>query len=156
MQEAKLIDPSLIMLNVEATEKEEVITLMAKKLISEGYVKGSYLNAILEREKEYPTGLPTNEVGVAIPHTDIEHVIKPGIAVATLKNPVKFNAMGNPDEEVDVKLIFMLAVTEPKGQINLLKKLVSIFQNQQLLMELCDIKSKKECAKILNTVIDMA
>lgn len=156
MQEVKLIDPSLIMLNVEATEKEEVITLMAKKLISEGYVKSSYLNAILQREKEYPTGLPTNGVGVAIPHTDIEHVIKPGIAVATLKNPVRFNVMGNPDEEVDVKLIFMLAITEPKGQIDLLKKLVSVFQNRQLLMELCNIKSEEECAKILNTAIDIA
>jgi len=153
MQEAKLIDPSLIMLNVGATEKEEVITLMAKKLISEGYVKDSYLNAILKREKEYPTGLPTNEVGVAIPHTDIEHVIKHGIAVATLKNPVKFNAMGNPDEEVNVKLIFMLAITDPNTQINLLKKLVDIFQKKEFLKKLVSIENEEEFAKELNSAI---
>ncbi|WP_286680368.1 PTS sugar transporter subunit IIA [Tepidanaerobacter sp. EBM-49] len=156
MQEVKLIDPSLIMLNVEATEKEEVITLMAKKLISEGYVKSSYLNAILQREKEYPTGLPTNGVGVAIPHTDIEHVIKPGIAVATLKKPVRFNVMGNPDEEVDVKLIFMLAITDPNTQINLLKKLVDIFQKKRFLIKLISIENKEEFAKELNSAISNA
>ncbi len=153
MQEVKLIDPSLIMLNVEATEKEEVITLMAKKLISEGYVKDSYLNAILKREKEYPTGLPTNGVGVAIPHTDIEHVIKPGIAVATLKNLVKFNVMGNPDEEVDVKLIFMLAITEPKSQLALLEKLVLTFQEKQLLLKLINIKDKKQFVDLISCTL---
>ena len=108
----------------------------------------------LNREKEYPTGLPTNGVGVAIPHAEIKYVLKPGIAVATLRTPVKFNVMGNPDEQVDVKLIFMLAIKDPNVQISILKKLVSIFQEEQLLVKLIDIKNEEEFADILNSIIN--
>lgn len=154
MQKVALIDSALIKLNIDSTEKEEILTKMAKKLISEGYAKEGYLQAVINREKEYPTGLPTNGVGVAIPHADIKHVIKPGIAVASLKNSVRFNAMGNPDEQVYVKLIFMLAIKNPSLQISILKKLVSIFQNEQLLIKLTNIKNEDEFADVLDLLIN--
>jgi len=71
-----------------------------------------------------------------------------------LRNPVKFNVMGNPDEQVDVKLIFMLAIKDPNVQISILKKLVSIFQEEQLLVKLIDIKNEEEFADILNSIIN--
>lgn len=154
MQQLTLVNPELIIINLDSSEKEEVLTIIAKKLISKGYARESYLKAILNREKDYPTGLPTSGVGVAIPHTDIEHVIKPGVAVATLKNPVKFNVMGNPDEQVDVKLVFMLAINEPNTQIDLLKKLVSIFQREDLLLKLISINNETEFANLFNSAIN--
>lgn len=114
----------------------------------------SYLPAVLNREEEYPTGLPTNGVGVAIPHADTKHVLKPGIAVATLKDPVKFNVMGNPEQEIDVKLLFMLAIKEPEVQVNILKKLVSIFQAKELLIKLISINCEKELVDILNSLLN--
>lgn len=154
MQQTALINTAIIMLDIDVTEKDDILTAMAKKLIYEGYAKEGYLQAVLNREKEYPTGLPTNGVGVAIPHAEIKYVLKPGIAVATLRNPVKFNVMGNPDEQVDVKLIFMLAIKDPNVQISILKKLVSIFQEEQLLVKLIDIKNEEEFVDILNSIIN--
>lgn len=154
MQQLTLINADIIMLEMECVENNEILTAMANRLISKGYAKQGYLQAVLNREKEYPTGLPTNGVGVAIPHADTKYVLKPGIAVATLKNPVKFNVMGNPEQQVDVKLLFMLAIKEPKFQVNILKKLVSIFQVKQLLVKLINIKNEKELADTLNSIMN--
>jgi len=154
MQQTTLINADIIMLNLENVDKTKVLTVMANRLIDKGYVKESYLPAVLNREEEYPTGLPTNGVGVAIPHADTKHVLKPGIAVATLKDPVKFNVMGNPEQEIDVKLLFMLAIKEPEVQVNILKKLVSIFQAKELLIKLISINCEKELADILNSLLN--
>lgn len=154
MQQATLINADIIMLNLENVDKTKVLTVMANRLIDKGYVKESYLPAVLNREEEYPTGLPTNGVGVAIPHADTKHVLKPGIAVATLKDPVKFNVMGNPEQEIDVKLLFMLAIKEPEVQVNILKKLVSIFQAKELLIKLISINCEKELVDILNSLLN--
>jgi PTS system galactitol-specific IIA component len=155
MPELNLLNPELIKMDMEAKNKEEVIKELANLLISKGYVKESYLEAILERERAFPTGLPTDGVGVAIPHADIKHVLKPGIAIAILKNAVKFNVMGNPDEEVNVKLVFMLAIKEPNMQINLLKNLVTIFQDKKLLLMLTNISNKNSVISLLNSAINM-
>jgi PTS system galactitol-specific IIA component len=100
MQHTTLINADIVMLNEDIVEKDNILALMANRLIDKGYTKQSYLQAVLNREKEYPTGLPTNGVGVAIPHADTKYVLKPGIAVATLKSPVKFNVMGNPKRKL--------------------------------------------------------
>ncbi|NLZ54427.1 MAG: PTS sugar transporter subunit IIA [Thermoanaerobacteraceae bacterium] len=149
MQESNLIDPNLIEINIGSQTKEDVIKEMATILINNGYVKETYLKAILEREKVFPTGLYTESLGVAIPHADIEHVIKPAIAVATLKNPVKFNVMENPENEIDIKIVFMLAITDPKMQVNVLKNLVSLFQNKELLIRLSEIDNKQSMSLLL-------
>jgi len=153
MQYTTLVNADIVMLNVDIEERDKVLSLMADKLISKGYTTEGYLEAVLNREREFPTGLPTNGVGVAIPHADTKYVIKPGIAVATLKNPVKFNVMGNPEEEVDVKLLFMLAIKEPKEQVNILKKLVSIFQATELLCKLTSIEDENELTDTLNSLL---
>lgn len=138
MADINLVNPDLIKLNLEVADKEEVLDVLAKTLISNGYAKESFLEAVKEREKVFPTGLPTEGIGVAIPHADSKHILKPGIAIAILKNPVKFNVMGSPEEEVDVRIVFMLAILDPNMQLGLLQDLMSICQQKQLLMELLE------------------
>ncbi len=50
-------------------------------------------------------------------------------------------------------LIFMLAITDPNTQINLLKKLVDIFQKKEFLKKLVSIENEEEFAKELNSAI---
>lgn len=88
------INKEVVLVNVEETDKVSILKKMADKLEKGGYVKKSFVTGILEREKIFPTGLQAKGFGVAIPHTDAEHVNSPMIAIATLKNPVKFNIMG--------------------------------------------------------------
>lgn len=136
--DTSLFSGDIMIINSDANSKEKIIKELAKKLYEEKYVKESYMEAVLKREEAYPTGIPTKPIGVAIPHTDIEHIIKPGIAVATLINPVTFNEMGAPENVVDVRVVFMLAVAEPHMQIQLLQGLMSIIQNKDIVLNLLE------------------
>lgn len=123
----------LILLDVKAENQFELLEKVADNLHQLGYVKESYKNAVIEREKIFATGLPTLLGGVAIPHTDIQHVEKPAISIARLEKPVKFIIMGDDSATVDVDLIFMLAMKEEHAQLELLQSLMGILQDEKAL-----------------------
>lgn len=143
------LDKQLIELQYEASSREEVTTYLAKRLEAEGYIKSSFLPAVLEREKTYPTGLPLATFGVAIPHTDPEHVHKPAISVATLKEPVIFHKMGSPDETVQAKIVFVLAISEPSKQLVMLEKLMTLFRKEEVMSRLSHLTSYEEAVDLL-------
>lgn len=155
MLDPDLFNTKLVEIGVDTDSREEILKKLANLFIDHGFVKESYLPAILERERKFPTGLPTEGVGVAIPHADTEHVIKPGISIATLKEPVKFNVMGSPNEQVNVSIIFMLALTEPNMQLELLQNLVLVLQNKELLLSLSKIKHKSDLTHLLKEHMKM-
>lgn len=69
-------------------------------MFEKGYVKSTYIDAVLEREKTLPTGLDIGEMCVAIPHTDSKHVNESNVALAVLKNPVEFRNMIDPSKKL--------------------------------------------------------
>ncbi|MDY3006364.1 PTS sugar transporter subunit IIA, partial [Anaerococcus porci] len=95
----------------------------------------------------------TGEIKVAIPHTDPKHVKSAAIAVATLSNKVKFKNMEDPNENIGVDLVFMLAVADPKSQVPLLVKLMSIFSDKELLKKIKNSKSGNEIKEELENLI---
>ncbi len=131
-----LFDPKVILLNIEANNADEALILLAKKLLSEGYVKESFIQAILDREAEFSTGLPGFGRGVAIPHADPQHVNASVLAVATLKHPVEFRMMGNHDEKIAVEVMFMLALKESHSHMSVLQSLMDVIQNESLLTQI--------------------
>jgi galactitol PTS system EIIA component len=145
----KILDKNLVVLNLEGNTAEDVIKYLGTIMEKEGYVKDSYINAVLQREKIYPTGLPSEGVCVAIPHIDSNHVFKSAISIGILKKPVKFHMMGNPDKELDVEIVFLLAIDNPKLQLNLLKNLMEVFQNSELLLKLKYSKEKDDIINLL-------
>lgn len=147
------VDKKVVFINLEDTGKIEVLKKMADRLCKEGYVKESYIQGILKREKIFPTGLQAEGCGVAIPHTDVEHVNSPMIAVATLKNTVEFNMMGGErDDKVDVKIIFMLAMKDGNAQLALLQKLMEIIQDRELLEKICREDEIDSLVSLINSV----
>ena len=140
---------SIILLDLEGTTKEDILSAMAKNLEEKGLVKETFKDAVIAREKEYATGLPTHGVSVAIPHTDPEHVNKKTISVAVLKEPVEFGVMGDPDETTPVKLVFMLAMDEADSQLSLLQGLMKIFQDEKTLQFLANEKDKTKIIDLL-------
>ncbi len=71
---SNFIHEDIILLGVDATDREDAIRQLGKVMFDKGYVKDTYVDAVITREKSFPTGLPTEEVKVAIPHTDTTHV----------------------------------------------------------------------------------
>ncbi|MHA7883497.1 PTS sugar transporter subunit IIA [Nitratireductor rhodophyticola] len=144
------IDPEAIVLGVDTDSREAVIRLLAGKLKAAGYVKDSFADAVLAREATMPTGLPLGHaVNVAVPHTDPEHVVKPGIALATLKKPVTFANMEDPDEPVDVGLVFLMALNDKDRQIEMLQEIIATIQSEEAISGLMQASSLDDVAAVL-------
>jgi len=145
--------PDGISLGLKAAHAEEVIRQLGDRLMKAGYVRGSFVEAALARERSIPTGLPLNgKFNAAIPHTEIEHVIKPGIGMATLAEPVVFHNMVSPDETVEVRLVFVLALDQPKSQIEMLQEIAKVLQNPDLVTNLVNAQNLEHVYQALNNV----
>lgn len=133
-----------------ANSKEDIFRQMGGLLIEKGYAKPEYIDALIEREEEYPTGILAGNIGVAIPHTDAKYVNKTAISVSVLDKSIPFELMGCDDGTVDVDIVFMLTVSDSHGHILVLQKLMDIFQNEEVLMSIKNANSAAEILKILN------
>ncbi len=140
---------SLIFTNLEAKTYEDVMRAVGQKVTAEGFAKESYVDALIDREKDFPTGLDIDGFGVAIPHTDVSHVNKAATAIAILKNPVTFVQMGTDDDYVDAKVVFVLAVDDPKGHLEQLQRIISIIQDKNVLEKLTQAN---EASEIINVI----
>lgn len=140
---------SLIFTGLEAGTSDDVMKQLGAAFIKEGYCKDTYVEALMKRESEFPTGLDVDGIGVAIPHTDVSHVKEPGIAIAVLKNPVTFIQMGTDDETTQVRLVFMLAVKDPNAHLENLQQIIAIIQDTDVLKKLLEVNEKKEIIEII-------
>jgi PTS system galactitol-specific IIA component len=133
--------------------KDFAILELVSALEKGGYVKETFAKAVLEREIIFPTGLPTQPVGIAIPHTDCEHVKKGAIAVGILKTPVVFQEMGSLDSNVEVSIISVLAIENPDYLVNTLRQLATVFQNENFLLNLQQASTQQEVLNLYYTEI---
>lgn len=130
-------------------DKEKVLDTVSQTLYKNGYVKESYIQAIKDREKIFPTGLNTTTFGIAIPHTDSKHVNEATIAIGVLKQPTIFQEMGAEDIEVPVRLVFMLAIKDPDKQLETLQSVISLIENEIKMNALVHSKSESDVLRIL-------
>ena len=137
----------LSILSLDAHSDVEVLEALASRAEAAGWVRPSFREAVLQRERTFPTGLPTS-TPVAIPHADVEHVLKQGLGVALLKHPVKFGELGGADTSVEVQAAILLLVTEPERQSDLLMRLVNVFQQGDWLDTLRHASDVSELAEL--------
>ena len=129
---------SLVAFDLQANDAKEVIRSLAEKLYEQGLVAAEYGAQTWEREVLHPTGLPTQPFCIAFPHADAEGVKRSALAVALMKQPVKFQNMADPEESLDVMIVFMLANRNPEEQVQTLRNLAMLFGQPEKLMELRD------------------
>jgi galactitol PTS system EIIA component len=147
-----MIRSDFVRLQLQASSAEEVIRELGDAFYRHQIVKESYIEAVLEREREYPTGLPGKDLFIAIPHTDSSHVNEPGISIATLATPVSFGLMSDPEQKVDVSLVFLLAVADPHKHLAMLQKLMGLLSQPTLLQKLQEASSVDEVVESLQAV----
>lgn len=129
---------SLIAFDLRTKDAKEVIELLAGKMHAQGLVAADYGAQTWAREIVHPTGLPTQPFCIAFPHADADGVDRSALAVAVLHEPVTFQNMADPDEGLDVMIIFMLANRDPEEQIQTLRNLAVLFGQPEKLVELRD------------------
>jgi len=150
----KLLVESAIILGYQAKDAEDIVSTLGERLQQAGFVRETFVEAALTREKSMPTGLPlSGDVNAAIPHTDVEHVLKAGVALATLTSPITFQNMAQPDVGVEVKLIFLLALDQPKAQIEMLQEIAGVLQNPVLINLLMKAPTPKNIIEIIQNEV---
>lgn len=125
----------IIVLDADVNTWEEAIYVASQALCKTGFVKESFFKACVEREKLFPTGLPTR-IPVAIPHTDPGHVTVPAICILRLKRPVAFVSMEDGDECVHAEYVFNMALQQAEDQVPMIQTIIETVQNSSLLEEL--------------------
>jgi len=124
----RLIDSSLVALSCQAESDTEILDMLASRLEAGERVHQSFGSALTARERQFPTGLPVSG-GVAIPHTDPNHVIHDSIAIATLSRPVPFREMAGGGV-LDVSLVVVLALGDADSHLGLLQRVLKAVQDR--------------------------
>lgn len=118
-----------------------LLTELAQYAISNNLAKEGYKEAILEREKNFPTGLKA-VTGIAIPHADQQFTLEESVVIALLDKPCIFQEMAS-NRNIDVSVVFMLILNNNK-QVEALSRLVKIIQSEQHMKSLYQQGSCKE------------
>ncbi|MEA4895381.1 MAG: PTS sugar transporter subunit IIA [Oscillospiraceae bacterium] len=121
------ITEECIDLNVTAANREEVLEHLVALLEKQGFVDTEYTKKILEREKNYPTGLCFSKIKIAIPHGDPQYVNESSIAIGRCINKPMFGSMEDPSEQVGVDIVVLLAVKDPESHLTILNNLMEMF-----------------------------
>ncbi len=142
-----LYSKNLIVLNLEADNKEEVISKMSDLLKTENRIDSisEFEKAIYERETE-----ATTEVGedTAIPHGRSECVVHNSVCIASLKKPV----IWSEESGETVEIIFMLAVKKDSTDthIEILSDLASKIMEDGFIDKIKNINNKDDIYKLIS------
>lgn len=142
----------LILLDVDVRNSDEFFETMDSILLDKGFVNKGFLKAIKCREAKYPTALPTEPYGIAIPHTDPEYIEKPFIAVARLKESAEWKLMASEDDG-QVKVVFLLGFKHNDYHIQLLQNLMDLFMKDGFRDELLKVENKEDCLHLVESKI---
>lgn len=149
-----VINKENMIINLDANTYQEVIQRVGTILFENGFVKDTYVQGVLDREEIFPTGLQVKGAGIAIPHTDSEHVNKSTLGVATLSKDVEFRAMAEPEKIIPVSIVMMLAVADKNKVVPVLTKIINILQNESAIAALKNATSNSEIKAIITKHIE--
>lgn len=148
----KHLDNNLIFLNNNFANQEDMFRYVSQVLIENDYVTDQYLEKVLAREQNHPTGFKLKAINVAMPHVDPEYIKKNGLFLVASKNGILFKN-AETDDDLAVNLIFGLLLKESDTHLSFLMKLAGSFQNDSILQQLLNSNNKTEAIKILTTIL---
>lgn len=142
-----LLDESSIILNLEASSKEDALNKVINLMNETGNLnnKEEYAELVFNREKEGTTGVGD---GIAIPHGKGKSVKTAKLVAAVVPNGVNFDSLDGED----VKLIFLIAAPEGNNNLHLevLSTLSTLLMNKEFKEKLINSKSTKEFLRVIN------
>lgn len=152
MEERNLVEKNCILLDQDVHSFDEVIQLIGAEFEKAQIVKPTYVDAVIAREKVFPTGLAADGHNIAIPHTDPEHVLRPGMGVVVTKEPIEVSMMGSPDIKLQSNIFLPLAMEHPKKQLALLRQLMSVFKTKEDLDSIRMAKTPEEVLAVTSKI----
>lgn len=119
------------------------ITFAGNALLEKGYITPEYIQACLEREKTYPTGLMmANGQGIAIPHADYTLVKTNSISIVRFASDIVFGQMEDADLTVECGIMFNLAFATSDQHMSVLRRLFTLFQDVSFIESCRQLKTQ--------------
>lgn len=147
MKITDLIKKDAIDLNIEASQKQEVIRKAVDLMNENGNINNydEYLKLVMNREEEGTTGIGEE---IAIPHGKGKCVSAPGISAMVIPKGVDYESLDGKA----VKLLFLIAAPESKENVHLevLSRLSTLLMEERFRKDLLQAKSKEEFLKIID------
>ncbi len=109
-----------------AAQRDELLALLANSLRQDGLVKDSFLEGVLTREAEYPTGIDMETHSIAIPHTEYEHVNQTGFAIAINRAGVEFHRTDEPGARVKPAIVVLMAIDPGCEKVAIIQSLFGL------------------------------
>jgi nitrogen PTS system EIIA component len=137
---SELLTPSRIRVPLKASDKEGVLRELVNLAVAEnGVAAQEVLGAILERERQFPTGIG---YGVAVPHGRTPGLSSLAVVAGTTERPIPYETIdGEP-----VRLFFLLAGPEALAgaHVKALSRISRLVRQQPLRARLLAAKSAEE------------
>lgn len=143
------LDNELMLLKHADVDRQQLFREINQILTARDMVLPSYLDALIAREDNNPTAMQLENMGVAIPHVDIEHIKEEKLVVVTCPEGMEFKQAEDPDLTMKVHVIFFLLLKEKDAHIEFLMKLISLFRQTDKMNLILQSDSKQEVKEIL-------
>ena len=75
-------------------------------------------------------------------------------SMAVLDEPVSFRCMGDPDEVIETRLVFLFGITDPSYQTAVLRKFSTIFQSEEELHQMMETKEAEKVMEQMKELLD--
>ena len=145
---SEILNRSVIIPQLKAANCKEAISILGKQLFKKGLVKEGFIDAVISREREFPTGLNT-PIPIALPHTEFKYSKKESFAIATLKNTISFREMGNPENRIDAKIILIPVLVKNNEEKTVFYDLFKKCRDKNIATRLLSAKNEEEIKQIL-------
>jgi len=143
-------------LTLTGEDDETVLRELSDHAVAADLADPAYVDALLEREEDYPTGLSIpgedGHLGIAIPHADPDHVNRQAVIVGLPEETATFRSMDDKDEEIEVDVVVLLLVTETEGYSAFLSNLTKLFQDD----DFADRVRAKDGDALVEMILDLA
>lgn len=140
----RLLDTSLIQVDVSADDWQAAIRQAAAPLVEQAFVTAAYPEKVIEIAKEDGPYI------VIAPHIALSHAastdgaLKNGLGLTVLANPIEFgNQMNDP-----VKLIFTLSSVGDDVHLQQMSRLVTVLQDPKLVQAIMQAKNVDEITEL--------
>lgn len=139
------------LIDSQAKSYQELYKEIDKKLQEMNYVETDFLEAILERERKYPTGIETGLYNIALPHVEAIHVKVNALFIYRLENKPTFVKMDDHSQTIDVQFVFLLLIHDLKLHVKAIAELTRIWTDNNLMTGLKHANSKTELLELVKS-----
>ena len=141
-----LLDESLVLLDVEATDWQDAVRKAAQPLVDNGKVTPGYVDDIIKGVNDLGPYIVITE-HVALPHARPESgALESAVGIVTLKEPVEFGSADNDP----VKYLFPLSAKDNDSHLGALQSLVELLSDPDFFTQLDGAKTPKDVVDLVH------